>query len=117
MNVSPAITDNLLFLHAEVAGQLDVLRAYFSSAGSSSGHNLIERSGYVYQLHHRIQAASLAEDSSQQAALEAAVQIARELDRIGIWVAIVSRRRPNYARGTSYHSRITCPSSMPFVRQ
>ena len=43
---------------------------------------MIERSGYVYQLHHRIQAASLAEDSMRQAALGAAVQIARELDRI-----------------------------------
>ena len=82
MNVSPAITNNLLFLHAEVTGQLDVLRAYFSSAGLRSAEDLIQRSGYVYQLHHRIQAACMAENSSQQAKLGATVQIARELDRI-----------------------------------
>ncbi|UTF59905.1 PhoU domain-containing protein [Gilvimarinus sp. DA14] len=86
MVLTPAITDNLHFLIAEVKTHLAHLQNFFAQGKVAHAHRLLERSGHAYNLNLRVQNACMkhvALQSNQHSMSYRAVsRIASELERI-----------------------------------
>ncbi len=86
MILSPAITDSLQFLIAEVKTHLGHLQSFFAHGKVSHAHRLLDRSGHAYNLNIRVQNACMThialQNNQHSISYRAISRIASELERI-----------------------------------
>ncbi len=86
MVLTPAITDNLHFLIAEVKTHLGHLQGFFAHGTVANAHRLLERSGHAYNLNLRVQNACMKhialQSNEHSMSYRAVGRIANELERI-----------------------------------
>ena len=86
MVLTPAITDNLHFLIAEVKTHLGHLQSFFAHGTVANAHRLLERSGHAYNLNLRVQNACMKhialQSNEHSMSYRAVGRIANELERI-----------------------------------
>ena len=117
MPIPRIIRDNLRFLTAEVGSQVANLETFFETGSMTIGQRILDRSGYSYNLKHRIEESCVAEAGRRAAEgqkdlmnLRAFESIAADLDRI----AELCRE---CVQQMGYHRERPCPRARDYVVQ